>query len=404
MINTTQLFPNTTSIASGSIGSGGSSGSSTSSNAFNSYQSFHQNAVWIVLCLVSFFLLVCYPCLSSPHRRRIWLQRLRERRWIQDEGDPNDWNSPAFRRRQVERRLQQEQERLQFQSSRTQDDEIREQFLLVQMQPYSKVRSKQAKMRAGRFPYDDAHAPIKQFFISFPSFCCQTLCKEDISKVDRKFGSNKGIHDKPETSPDVENPPIITNTAISTTRKLSESSSDEDGEVTKVVDSVAEDTDEMVSIPLAGKTAVDSKDAQNSLRRQVPNGCAICLCSFGPEEKITWSFNVHCPHVFHHDCVVHWFLTVGRKARRRPRPQNLEMTDDQALDMICKFPMLCPCCRQPFCKSQDDDEARENVTSLSTASASNATTTTPTTPTILIPSSHTFSETEGQAAEGASSD
>eukprot|EP00550_Attheya_septentrionalis_P009186 CAMPEP_0198287088 /NCGR_PEP_ID=MMETSP1449-20131203/6011_1 /TAXON_ID=420275 /ORGANISM="Attheya septentrionalis, Strain CCMP2084" /LENGTH=199 /DNA_ID=CAMNT_0043984987 /DNA_START=46 /DNA_END=642 /DNA_ORIENTATION=- len=36
------------------------------------------------------------------------------------------------------------------------------------------------------------------------------------------------------------------------------------------------------------------------------NTCSICLEAFQVGDKISWSENIKCKHVFHHECIVHW--------------------------------------------------------------------------------------------------
>lgn len=90
--------------------------------------------------------------------------------------------------------------------------------------------------------------------------------------------------------------------------------------------------------------------------RQVPSGCAICLAQFLVDEKITWASNGDCSHVFHHECLVHWFLAVGRKARKKQLRQRPDMDAVEDLDLLCKFPKLCPCCRQTFCVEKEEEQ------------------------------------------------
>ena len=112
--------------------------------------------------------------------------------------------------------------------------------------------------------------------------------------------------------------------------------------------------DQRVSIPLSGTSVViqDTESKEESIsgsRRLVSNGCAICLCLFEEDDKITWSSNSKCTHVYHSDCILNWYLAVGRKAQKQRKRDNRNMSDEQALSLICDFPILCPCCRQDFC-------------------------------------------------------
>jgi hypothetical protein len=157
-------------------------------------------------------------------------------------------------------------------------------------------------------------------------------------------------------STDIEAPPPVDDVAGI--------SLDDDEKDELLVDAFG-DMNGIIFVPLAGV----ENDSKTTTRRFVPNGCAICLSGFDPGEKITWSYNSKCSHIFHHECVVHWYLTVGRKEQRKFRLLNPDLTPEEELAMICKFPMVCPCCRQSFCKPVDDDE--EHALSLSPDSSGN---------------------------------
>lgn len=74
-----------------------------------------------------------------------------------------------------------------------------------------------------------------------------------------------------------------------------------------------------IKLPCAGRTLCDEKEESF---RTVTSSCAICLSCYQSGERIVWSSNEACAHIFHHDCMITWIN------KRR------------SID--------CPCCRQPF--------------------------------------------------------
>lgn len=131
-----------------------------------------------------------------------------------------------------------------------------------------------------------------------------------------------------------------------------------------------DDCHQKISLPLPGQTTIDAEatEGATSSRRMVTSGCAICLCIFDPDEKITWSANPDCPHVFHSGCILHWYLAVGQKAQKRRLRHHPEMSDEEILSKICEFQTNCPCCRQNFCQ----DIRKADVSASSTAAESDS--------------------------------
>ena len=71
-------------------------------------------------------------------------------------------------------------------------------------------------------------------------------------------------------------------------------------------------------------------------RREVPIFCAICLGEYTISEKVSWSSNSDCPHVFHRKCIYQWFLTLLKsESREEVVPQTPTKLE-------------CPMCRQDF--------------------------------------------------------
>lgn len=121
------------------------------------------------------------------------------------------------------------------------------------------------------------------------------------------------------------------------------------------------DSETTITIPVAGEChqAADGND------REVPNGCAICLSSFEVEDRVTWSSNKSCNHVFHHECILDWFCASGRRALKRQRRQeartgHINFPDDP-VKRITSCPMVCPCCRQEFVSPPQGDDTNSNA-------------------------------------------
>ena len=68
------------------------------------------------------------------------------------------------------------------------------------------------------------------------------------------------------------------------------------------------DSNTEIEIPVPGECRQDClPKGVIAHRRCIPNGCAICLCPFEPEEEICWSANENCSHAFHKECVLGMF-------------------------------------------------------------------------------------------------
>lgn len=83
-------------------------------------------------------------------------------------------------------------------------------------------------------------------------------------------------------------------------------------------------------------------------RRQVPIFCAVCLQEFEDSERVSWSANADCTHVFHEDCIVQWLVTLGRIKAKTQR-----FSDEPTESQLLSYDMECPCCRQDFVTKSD---------------------------------------------------
>ena len=84
----------------------------------------------------------------------------------------------------------------------------------------------------------------------------------------------------------------------------------------------------------------------NTDRRDVPRFCAICLSKISIGERVTWSSNSECTHIFHTDCIQQWLSALGKK---NVKSLSSPPTKEQLLRGLD-----CPCCRQPFVSSSID--------------------------------------------------
>jgi hypothetical protein len=92
----------------------------------------------------------------------------------------------------------------------------------------------------------------------------------------------------------------------------------------------------------------DTADAQPECkRRDVSIFCAICLDGYEPSERLCYSSNSDCPHVYHEDCIVQWLLSLGRT---KCKMQKFSECPNEA--QLLNYTLECPSCRQAFiCKS-----------------------------------------------------
>ena len=90
------------------------------------------------------------------------------------------------------------------------------------------------------------------------------------------------------------------------------------------------------------------EDDKNSLTREVPNSCAICLIEYEVSDIVSWSANPQCPHIFHEQCIAKWFLSLGRLQTIC----DISLEDECAKNVL-NYRLECPCCRQDFIPTKD---------------------------------------------------
>ena len=76
--------------------------------------------------------------------------------------------------------------------------------------------------------------------------------------------------------------------------------------------------------------------------RSAPINCAICLSEYEKCDRVCWSSNTECSHVFHEDCILQWLISSGEK-KSMNQYFFTHPTDEKLLQKV-----LCPCCLQDF--------------------------------------------------------
>lgn len=147
----------------------------------------------------------------------------------------------------------------------------------------------------------------------------------------------------------------------------------------------------MIILPNLSSGGKDSGNNTNSTVRQVPNGCAICLTSMDVNDRIVFSSDPKCNHIFHEQCMMDWLVASGRKFLKQQRREERNSSGAAAatttlyryncqnpIEKILSFPMLCPCCRQPFVRivDKEDDDDSDGDDSLAKPSSATASTVT----------------------------
>ena len=330
-----------------------SSSSSTGADDGEEYS----DVVWIMLWFLTLSAFILCPFIGSARRRELCCRRIRERRWIRDDIYEREEQELQARQRLQEREQRRANRHRQLQISKTQEDEIREQFLLVATEKYSKLISE-----------DDIFESDHQLVQKSGSFRTPT---KSPAKKSTKTDQDQDQHDGDDVDDDdieAGSRPEFSATKVPSRVSTEHEHDDDEDEFMSVED--YQETNEVVRVPLPGQKQQqqpplqDDEDSESDSKsgsqpqlhkngqlphRFVPNGCAICLSKFESDEIVTWSSNPNCSHVFHKECVIHWYLAVGKKTQQRRERLHPDLDEIQLLEGICKFPMLCPCCRQTFC-------------------------------------------------------
>jgi hypothetical protein len=119
----------------------------------------------------------------------------------------------------------------------------------------------------------------------------------------------------------------------------------------KGVDVVDGGGDSMTNNP--SKTILPKEKGKSKI---CPNVCTICLMEYEISERVSWSSNKDCTHVFHEDCVIQWLVSLGRT-----KSKMLRFSEDPTEAQLLNYDLECPCCRQEFIVSNERERGRRRV-------------------------------------------
>eukprot|EP00934_Nitzschia_sp_Nitz4_P006649 Nitzschia sp. Nitz4//scaffold6_size259037//194605//195728//NITZ4_001103-RA/size259037-augustus-gene-0.301-mRNA-1//1//CDS//3329556980//6639//frame0 len=259
--------------------------------------------------------------------------------WTNKKGD--SVFCPKVRTEEEEENATNEEDELEAQKvleARTkQEDEIREQYLLALLKPQT-MRVSSSVIHARR----DSATGVSNVM---------TLSESNRGSIlGRAFRKSASVDTAPTEIADLANRDDSGGSDdIEAPNQGYDTSDDEDFE--DLAESTFQAANEVIEVPLAGLVG----EQGTLVSRQVPNGCTICLCSFVPDDRLTWSTNAKCAHVFHHDCLLNWYQAVGRRVQKKRLRRRRNATENLPLKHVCRFTKSCPCCRQTYIDEMKDE-------------------------------------------------
>lgn len=352
--------------------------------------------VWMIFWFGSLALFLSAPILFDSRRRKAWFLRLCRCQWTSTASSDNTT---------LPRGSGVSSHRL---FNKAQEDGIRESYLMAKLKAYTmtlipemilppgdKGKVENASVANTQEPKVETQAP---FVSTVPELVQEAT--DDADKANKNDSSNVAQISKRD-----DNDHLMTkNNFVESEYDLTTDGVEAFGDVDEgkicglpcpgdcrppsvtVIQTLADATKTTMSTPA-------KNDIHLNNTRVVTNGCAICLSAFTATERICWSSNVSCKHVFHEACILDWLQASGRKYLKHMRRQEQLSTEDlrqqqqqqqqvadplrndneneeelsdenraendttpqifaqlpsDPIEQITTFPMLCPCCRQVF--------------------------------------------------------
>lgn len=145
-------------------------------------------------------------------------------------------------------------------------------------------------------------------------------------------------------------------TLPTTQERMIENNDDDDDDVQDEENQSNDNKIDTTTIDLSSLQPITNKsDPNDEVDETLENtiDCSICMSSLVPGDKISWSAFDHCPHTFHHDCIVSWLTTL---ACNRIAENDSWKEDHGDIDYyFSNVTLTCPICRQEFLKVTNDN-------------------------------------------------
>jgi len=144
-------------------------------------------------------------------------------------------------------------------------------------------------------------------------------------------------------------PLMSNNRTTRTTKHLSDPSSSSSSRLLDSGDSLSSEQsyDSFLMLPsLEDSVPLKRASIPASIWRPIPQNCAICLEEYHEHDKVCWSSNPACQHVFHLDCAMEWLVTTEQKNQQLHVEQQRQRTRRRQSENDAD--LTCPCCRQKF--------------------------------------------------------
>lgn len=311
----------------------------------------------LVVCLLLFS-----PCIFSARRRTLWKRRITLCRWNVNMSDfDSSRDSPLFANHTFRRRYPQGDPRYVASS-----EEVKRQYVHEKLKDYTKtivesdfstnpVSAIEVDENEGSTVVQSSHDNLIDSRHSILSTISAFMsASENVNEKrsdcdDIKLEAEKVIEPEMkamqldsnmqhancgvESQSDIEAGDFAPEAGNTKLPKIDNNAMEDERGNNQKVQTVLQLPNPGIKLSTLGQITSTTDDAGNPVRYVIPE-CTICLNDFKVGERASWSPQKRCFHGFHEDCIVQWFVTLGRR------------TGDD--NNNTGFEMNCPICREDW--------------------------------------------------------